>query len=206
MPKTSPDHFNDFDACIARDGADNCIGDLALADCLPIQFDRRISSTIGLCLRGRQREYGLENCLHERVQVQCEEIMACVGSTSTTLETRLDRTSLSPMELGSKFGTVELVITSRLHGALLALQHGVPALVIDQIDHGGKVSEVMRRVGWPWVFRTGGVEVSELAAATQFLLNNGAAEDVAIARDNASKEASAACDSLVSTLRYVTQS
>ncbi len=45
----------------------------------------------------------------------------------------------------------DVVLTSRMHGLVLALRAGVPALALDPVAGGGKVTAQARAVGWPAV-------------------------------------------------------
>ena len=48
-------------------------------------------------------------------------------------------------------GRCDAVLTSRMHGLVLALRAGVPALALDPVRGGGKVTAQARAVGWPAV-------------------------------------------------------
>ncbi|GGZ97981.1 hypothetical protein GCM10010344_77410 [Streptomyces bluensis] len=44
---------------------------------------------------------------------------------------------------------LDLVVTDRLHGMVLALRTGAPALVVDPVEGGAKVTAQARACGWP---------------------------------------------------------
>jgi hypothetical protein len=44
---------------------------------------------------------------------------------------------------------LDAVITTRLHGLVLALHAGLPALAVDPVAGGGKVTAQARAWGWP---------------------------------------------------------
>ena len=46
---------------------------------------------------------------------------------------------------------MDAVVTTRLHGLVLALRAGVPAAAVDPIAGGAKVAAQARAVGWPHV-------------------------------------------------------
>ncbi|MGP3987646.1 polysaccharide pyruvyl transferase family protein [Streptomyces sp. 3N207] len=71
------------------------------------------------------------------------------------LETRLDtrdwRLCGTPEQLDAVLARVDLVVTNRLHGMVLALRSGVPAIAVDPVAGGAKVSAQARALGWPAV-------------------------------------------------------
>lgn len=44
---------------------------------------------------------------------------------------------------------LDLVVTDRLHGMVLALRAGTPALAVDPVAGGAKVTAQARACGWP---------------------------------------------------------
>jgi hypothetical protein len=65
---------------------------------------------------------------------------------------------------------MDAVLTTRLHGAALALRRHVPAVVIDSIPGGTKLWRQMKRIGWPLVFNTGDLSVGRVGEALDFAL------------------------------------
>jgi hypothetical protein len=49
---------------------------------------------------------------------------------------------------------VDLMITTRLHGLVLALRNGIPALAVDPIAGGAKVTAQARAWDWPAIITT----------------------------------------------------
>jgi len=83
------------------------------------------------------------------------------------LDTRLDprdwRLPATAEQVLAVVARLDLVVTTRLHGLVLALRSGVPALAVDPVAGGGKVSEQARAWGWP-----------ALVAAEDLLADDGA--------------------------------
>jgi hypothetical protein len=50
---------------------------------------------------------------------------------------------------------LDLVITMRMHGLVLALKHGVPALAVDPVAGGAKVTAQAQAWHWPAVVTPG---------------------------------------------------
>ncbi len=55
----------------------------------------------------------------------------------------------SAAEVEALIRRADVVLTSRLHGLVLALKHGVPALALDPVVGGAKVCAQARALGWP---------------------------------------------------------
>ncbi len=66
---------------------------------------------------------------------------------------------------------MDAVVTTRLHGLVLALKNEVPALPIDPIAGGAKLVHQTRTLGWPIVFTADAVTDTELRAALDFCLS-----------------------------------
>jgi hypothetical protein len=60
---------------------------------------------------------------------------------------------------------VDLLVTTRLHGLVLAIKNGVPALAIDAVPGGGKILRQARKIGWPLVFSAENLSAERLAEA-----------------------------------------
>jgi hypothetical protein len=135
---------------VARDGTTPCFFDLALDAIKPVcppSQDRPLR--VGLCFRGRQKEYGSVKCKAGRAEALLERVAATITSRPLRISTELSRSS--PECIRSQFEAVDLVLTTRLHGSLLTLAHGKPVIAIDQIAGGAKVLPLLSRIEWPYV-------------------------------------------------------
>ncbi|MFI9648237.1 polysaccharide pyruvyl transferase family protein [Streptomyces sp. NPDC052040] len=69
------------------------------------------------------------------------------------LETRLDsrdwRLCATPGQVQSVLTRMDLVVTDRLHGLVLSLRGGVPALAVDPVAGGARVTAQADACGWP---------------------------------------------------------
>lgn len=69
------------------------------------------------------------------------------------VDTRLDprqwRNPSTPGQLDSVLCRLDAVLTTRLHGLVLALRLGVPVLAVDPVNGGGKVGAQAAAWGWP---------------------------------------------------------
>jgi hypothetical protein len=154
-------HADPFTTVLARQGGRRPFEDVALVAPSPALPPRKAlpgrEQVIGLALRGPQGEYGADACLWERTErlarVAAERLLERSGGRLELIENHLARSGRRPEEIESQYARCDLVITSRFHGAMLALRHGVPFVAIDQIRGGGKVEPLLAGRGWPHVFR-----------------------------------------------------
>jgi polysaccharide pyruvyl transferase WcaK-like protein len=104
------------------------------------------------------------------------------------VDTRLDenRTGLrTPEEVVSLIGRMDAVITTRLHGMVLALKQGVPALALDPIEGGAKISRQAESIGWPACLRPEAFTREAVNEQWAFCLSEEARKMARSARDRA---------------------
>jgi hypothetical protein len=105
---------------------------------------------VGLIYVGPQPEYRSQHepqvrDLVERVLAERECAVVGVDTRLPLAENRLR----TPAELESVIARMDAVVTTRLHGALLALRNGVPAVALDAVAGGAKLTAQMEAVSWP---------------------------------------------------------
>lgn len=177
-----PDHENHscpFDVVLAREGAPTRYEDVALvaplAD-LPPACGARSGLRVGVVLRGVQGEYGLENCLWQETAAIVDEALEDLFSErpgeTITIENHLARSGVSPDEIEVAYRGCDLVVTSRFHGAAMALRHRVPFVAIDQIAGGSKVFGLLANRGWPHVYRADRCDASVVTTAMRDALTS----------------------------------
>ncbi len=70
-----------------------------------------------------------------------------------TVDTRLAdadwRSPATAAQVEAVIARADVVVTTRLHGLVLALKNGVPALAIDPVAGGAKVAAQAAAWGWP---------------------------------------------------------
>ncbi|MFG2089639.1 MULTISPECIES: polysaccharide pyruvyl transferase family protein [unclassified Spirillospora] len=108
----------------------------------------------GVVLAPGQAEYGTRR-RHDRIERELTEWLAARECARLPLDTRLDprdwRLCTTAAELESALRRLDLVVTTRLHGLVLALKNGVPALAVDPVGGGAKVTAQARAWSWPAV-------------------------------------------------------
>ena len=120
---------------------------------------------VGVILTHGQQEYGARR-QHARVADEVTRWLSRRDCARLELETRLDvrdwRLSATPAQLESVLSRLDLVVTDRLHGMVLALRAGVPALAVDPVEGGAKVTAQARACGWPALVPAERLETSVL--------------------------------------------
>ncbi|TNM57726.1 polysaccharide pyruvyl transferase family protein [Streptomyces sp. NP160] len=112
------------------------------------------TGVLGVYLAPGQAEYG-ERRRHDAVTEALGERLAASPHARLALDTRLDprgwRDPSTPAEVLALLRRCDAVVTMRLHGLVLALAAGVPAVAVDPVAGGGKVSAQAAAWGWPAV-------------------------------------------------------
>jgi hypothetical protein len=113
----------------------------------------------GVILAPGQAEYGQAG-RHDRVTAGLADWLASVDCARVPLDTRLDprgwRQQATPGQLESVIRRLDVVVTTRLHGLVLALKNGVPALAVDPVAGGAKVAAQARAWNWPVIVTADG--------------------------------------------------
>jgi hypothetical protein len=134
---------------LARDGAGTRGERLDLAAAAPAQPPVPV---VGVILTHGQREYG-DRRAHAAVTATLTGWLADKDCARVELDTRLDardwRHARTAGQFLSAVGRMDVVVTDRLHGLVLALRAGVPALAVDPVRGGAKVSAQARVCRWP---------------------------------------------------------
>lgn len=153
-----------------------------LATVTPMPPEERLPPVLGVFLTAGQREYGARR-RHDAVRGTLQSWLSRVDAGRLDLDTRLDprnwRLPASPEQLQSVIRRLDAVVTMRLHGLVLALRAGVPAIALDPVEGGGKVTAQARALGWPAVLSAGEVTESALDHQLAWCLSEGRA----VARD-----------------------
>ncbi|RAY13215.1 polysaccharide pyruvyl transferase family protein [Actinomadura craniellae] len=137
---------------------------------------------VGVLFAPRQPEYGPRR-RHERVESEIISWLAERDCAPVPLDTRLDGrpglNAATPAQFEAIVRRMDLVVTTRLHGLVLALKNGVPALAIDPVEGGAKVGAQARAWDWPAVVVAGpgtpALDVDALGRYWDWCLSGGAA-------------------------------
>ena len=83
-------------------------------------------------------------------------------------------TSIDQVE--SAIRKMDIVITTRLHGAVLSLRNGTPPVVIDSVPEGAKVTRQMRTLDWPLAYTIKNIDEDQLLDAVKTALQESSKE------------------------------
>ncbi len=158
-----------FDIVIARDAP----GATPRRD-LAARLAQRVVPVLGVYLTGGQGEYG-ERRRHAAVSTTIQDYLRDSTAAAIPLDTRLDprdwRLATTPAQVESLLPRLDAVITMRLHGLVLALKNGVPAVAVDPIDGGGKVLAQATAWEWPAVVTADRLDAATLHQHLQWCLS-----------------------------------
>ncbi|GEC03963.1 polysaccharide pyruvyl transferase [Streptomyces spinoverrucosus] len=131
---------------------------------------------VGVILTHGQHEYAGRR-RHAEVADAVTRWLAGKDCARLELETRLDahdwRLSATPAQLSSVLDRLDLVVTDRLHGLVLALRAGTPALAVDPVTGGAKVTAQARACGWPALIAAERLDARELERWWDWCLTTG---------------------------------
>ena len=172
--------WNPFDLLLERDSSATSRPDLVFA-AAPVRVP-----VVGLVLIDAQPEYGARD-LHEVADALVDEVLGGRDVAVVRIDTRLDenRTGLrTPGQVESAIARMDAVVTTRLHGLVLALKNGVPAVAIDTVRGGAKVTRQAEVLGWP-VLAAERLTREELDAALDAALSPDARAQALVCADQA---------------------
>jgi hypothetical protein len=139
-----------FDLVLARDG-DLGVPLRDLSAAVPLTTTRPVPVT-GVALATGQGEYAGRR-RHETVNAALTGWLGGQTCAPVPLETRLDTGDWRLCSTAGAFeallSRMDVVVTTRLHGLALALRAGVPALAVDPVHGGGKVTAQAAAWAWP---------------------------------------------------------
>jgi hypothetical protein len=176
------DEWNPFDLLIERDSSVTSNPDITFLSGKPNV------PLIGVILVHPQEEYG-DRALHGQANEAISNLLDDAEAAPIPIDTRLDRNATgfrTPRQVESVIKRMDAVVTTRLHGCVLALKNGVPPVAIDPIAGGAKISRQMSTIGWPIVFSAEELDPVELEGALSFCLSE---EARALARECATRAA-----------------
>ena len=119
------------------------------------------------------------------------------------IDTRLDINSTglrSSAEIESLIARTDVVVTTRLHGMVLALKNGIPAVAIDSELGGAKIRRQAETIGWPVVFNVDDLTDERLQEAFKYCLTEDARVKVRECSERAMKTVEGVRDEFISVL------
>lgn len=152
-----------FDLLIERDSDERTNPDIVFAG------RGELPPVIGVCLVEEHPEADVE-----RANSAIERLLGRNEAARVAIDTRLDvnETGLRTKgEIEALIRRVDVVVTTRLHGLVLALKNGVPVVAIDAVRGSGKITRQCLRIGWPVVLGLDELDDARLDQALAFALS-----------------------------------
>jgi hypothetical protein len=156
------DEWNPFDFLIERDSSVDAHPDMVFLSSHPHV------PVVGMCLVEPYPE-----ALVEVANTAIRRLLASKEMSIVEIDTRLDsnETGLrSPAEIESLIARMDVVVTTRLHGMVLALKNSVPVVAIDPMAGGAKIRRQAEVIGWPVIFDVDALTDEALQEALSYCL------------------------------------
>lgn len=163
--------WDPFEVLLERDSSRTSRADLSFL------AESHIVPVVGIILVHHQSEY--EGSRHDEVGSAIDRLRSTREMAAVHIDTRLDRNATglrSASEVETLIARMDVVVTTRLHGVVLALKHGVPAIAIDPVSGGAKIARQAETVGWPVLFTPETLSDAALADAFEYCLSDAARE------------------------------
>jgi len=125
---------------------------------------------VGLMLVHKQGEYKKRG-RHDEVWNEIEKLLNSREMAVVRIDTVITENEgklRTEGEIESLIAKMDVIITTRLHGTVLALKNGVPVIPIDPIAGGAKISLQVNTIGWPILFSPEDVNVGKLIEAFDY--------------------------------------
>src|SRR5215208_7078416 len=138
-----PRDWRPFDLLIERDSIDRTNPDLVFAS------RNALPPMIGVCLVEAHPEAVTDKANAAIRRLLAKHELACIP-----IDTRLDVNEVdlrTKGEVEAAISRMDAVITTRLHGLVLAIKNGVPVVAIDAVRGSGKIKRQCARIGWPYI-------------------------------------------------------
>jgi len=154
--------WNPFDLLIERDSSVRSHPDMAFSS------RQALVPVVGICLVEPH-----EGALDGVANAAIARLVSSRDMAIVHIDTRLDENSTglrTAAEVESLIARMDAVITTRLHGTVLALKNGAPAIAIDPVPGGGKIRRQAQTIGWPIVFNADSLSDDTLRDALCYCL------------------------------------
>lgn len=159
------DKWNPFDFLIERDSTVDAHADMVFLT------DQSKVPVVGVCLV-EPYPGAIDHLANEFIH----RLLASREVSIVNIDTRLDITNSTglrtPAEIESLIARMDVVITTRLHGTVMALKNRVPAIAIDPEAGGAKIVRQGKTIDWPVVFAADALTDEALQEAFDYCLSN----------------------------------
>jgi hypothetical protein len=193
--------WNPFDLLFERDSSASTRPDISF-----LSAQGRVP-VVGVVEVHPQREYR-ERSTHQVAHEAIHRLLSSREMSVVPIDTRLDINSTglrTPAEVESLIARMDVVLTTRLHGMVLALKNGVPAIAIDPIAGGAKLRRQADIIGWRLVFTVDALTDQALQEAFDYGLTKAARSKARECCNRATKAAQHARDAFMVALARLTK-
>ena len=135
-----PEAWNPFDLLIERDSVRATHPDMLFGS------RQSLPPLIGVCLVEPHPEADVD-----LANAAIDRLLARHPGARVEIDTRLDHNATglrSESEVEALIARMDILVTTRLHGMVMALKNGVPPVVIDAVPGGGKIRRQCAMIGW----------------------------------------------------------
>jgi hypothetical protein len=176
------DSGNPFDFLWERDSTAYARPDIALLS------KQKLVPVVGLLQIDTQPEYK-ERDKHREANQAIQRLARVRPMVIVPIDTRLDVNNTAglhtPSEVESLIARMNAVISTRLHGMVLALKNGIPVVAIDSVSGGAKITRQAEAIGWPVVLSIDHLTDDALQRAFDYCLTEEARAAARNCRDRA---------------------
>ncbi|MBW4547755.1 MAG: polysaccharide pyruvyl transferase family protein [Symplocastrum torsivum CPER-KK1] len=194
--------WNPFDVLIERDSSAASHPDISF-----VCHQAKVP-VVGIILVHPQHEYG-DKGKHQVANDAVNRLIASREMVAVPIDTGLDPNTTNlrtAVEVESLIARMDLVVTTRLHGTVLALKNGVPTISIDAISGGAKVVRQAEKIGWSMVFSVDSLSDEMLEKAFEYCLTEEARKKAKECREQAIKELEQVRNEFISALNLPSSS
>jgi hypothetical protein len=175
------DRWNPFSLLLERDSSVTSRPDISFLS------DQPKVPVVGVIQIDSQPEYrGRDGRVNANDAI--DRLIASRPMSVVHIDTRLDINATgqrSASEIESLIARMDVVVTTRMHGMILAIKNGVPAVAIDTVAGGAKIKRQAETIGWPVLLTIDTLSDDGLKAAFQYCLTGEAREKAVACRERA---------------------
>jgi hypothetical protein len=139
------DDWNPFAVLLERDS------DRAARPDIAILAERPAVPLVGVVLVHEQKEYarGRHREVHSAIEAAVEGLDVAAVRIDTCLDPPNTTGFRTPGQIETAISRMDVIVTTRLHGLVLGLKHGIPVVAVDPIEGGAKIARQATTLGWP---------------------------------------------------------
>jgi hypothetical protein len=168
--------WNPFELLVERDSSARTNPDFAFL------APRQHVPVVGLVLIDSQPKYQ-NGDRHDAANEAIRRLALCRDVAAVSIDTRLDIANQGGLrnaaQVESLIARMDCVLTTRLHGMVLSLKNGVPALAIDPVAGGAKIHRQAESLAWPLAFDVDALNEKALQDAFEWCLSEAARREAA---------------------------